>query len=304
VQQFFAALPPARVAVEASGTWWWLVDLLEGLGHQPVLSHPKQTKAIAAARLKNDRVDAERLLLLLRADLLPLVWIPPREIRQARELLRHRVRLTWIRTGVKNRLVALLARRNLAPAGTARWLTHRGQAQLAELPLGEPAERVRDDSLTLLRLLDSQIRALDEELLRRWGDDPRVHRLRTIPGIGPFLAILLVVELGDIHRFPTAKHLASYLGLTPRIRASADRVRAGHITKEGNRLARWALVIAAAHAERQPGPLRTWARAIQRRKGKKLARVALARRLAELVYHVWKHDHDYLALLNRPGVRG
>src|SRR5207253_7938069 len=110
VDRFFRGLPPARVAIEASGTWWWLVDVLEGLGHYPVLSHPKQTKAIAAARLKNDRVDAERLAMLLRGDLLPTVWIPPREIREARELLRHRVSLVWLRTRIKNALLALLAR--------------------------------------------------------------------------------------------------------------------------------------------------------------------------------------------------
>jgi transposase len=86
VEKFFAPLPPKTpVAIEASGTWWWLVDLLEGLGHQPILSHPKQTKAIAAARLKNDRVDAQRLALLLRGDLLPTVWIPPAALREARE---------------------------------------------------------------------------------------------------------------------------------------------------------------------------------------------------------------------------
>lgn len=128
VEQFFAQLPtPAPVAIEASGTWWWLVDLLESLGHQPVLSHPKQTKAIAAARLKNDRVDAERLVLLLRGDLLPKVWIPPRELREARELLRHRVSLVWTRTEIKNRLLALLARRNLQPTGSTSWFTARAQ---------------------------------------------------------------------------------------------------------------------------------------------------------------------------------
>ena len=91
VQRFFAHVPaPARVAIEASGTWWWLVDVLERLGHQPVLSHPKQTRAIAAARLKNDRVDAERLVQLLRGDLLPTVWIPTTAVREARELIWHR----------------------------------------------------------------------------------------------------------------------------------------------------------------------------------------------------------------------
>jgi transposase len=116
VKRFFAELPPKTpVAIEASGTWWWLVDLLESLGHQPVLSHPKQTRAIASARLKNDRVDADRLVLLLRGDLLPTVWIPPAALREARELIRHRIQLAWVRGEIRNRVVALLARRNLQP---------------------------------------------------------------------------------------------------------------------------------------------------------------------------------------------
>ena len=98
--------------------------------------------------------------------------------------------------------------------------------------------------------------------------------------------------------------MTSYVGLTPRVRASADRIRAGHISKEGNRLLRWALVLAATQAARRPGPLRAWFRAVQHRKGKKIARVALARRLAEIVYHVWKDDVDYWTLLRRGVVRG
>ena len=304
VERFFRGLPPARVAIEASGTWWWLVDLLEGLGHQPVLSHPKQTKAIAAARLKNDRVDAERLALLLRGDLLPTVWIPPREIREARELLRHRVSLVWRRTRIKNQLLALLARRNLQPRVATQWMSAGGRRELAELSLGPSADTIRDDTLALLRLLDAQVRSVDQELARRWDSDPRVQRLQTIPGFGPFVATLLVLELADIERFPSAKHVASYIGLTPRVRASAERVRTGHISKEGNRLLRWALIIAATQAARRPGPLRAWFRGLQQRKGTKIARVALARRLAEIAYQVWKEDIDYLAVVRRTGVRG
>jgi transposase len=305
LEPFFAQLPtPSPIAIEASGTWWWLVDLLERLGHQPVLSHPKETKAIASARLKNDKVDAQRLALLLRGDLLPTVWIPPASLREARELIRHRISLVWLRTRVKNRLQAMLARRNLQPTRAKRWMTVRGQQELQALPLSAVPATIREDCLALLRVLDTQIRRLDLDLQPRWGDDPRVQRLLTIPGIGPFVAIVLVLELGDIQRFPTAKHLASYIGLTPRVRASADRVRTGHISKEGNRLLRWVLVTAATQAARRPGPLRAWFRAVQYRKGKKIARVALARRLAEIVYHVWKEELDYFVVLRRGVVRG
>ncbi len=303
--KFFGQLPPQTpIAIEASGTWWWLVDLLEQLGHRPVLSHPKQTKAIAAARLKNDRVDAERLALLLRGDLLPTVWIPPTALREARELVRHRIQLVWLRSVVRNRLHALLARRNLQPTSGKSWLTQRGQRELQQLPLTEAPSRIREDCAALLPTLDAQIRRLDAELVTRWGQDPRVQRLTTIPGIGPFIAIVLALELGDIHRFASAKRVASYVGLTPRVRGSAGRVRAGHISKEGNRLLRWVLVLAATQAVRKPGPLRTWFHAVKKRRGKKVARGAVARRLAEIIFHVWQQECDYFTVVRHGVVRG
>ncbi len=302
ISRFFASLPARTpVALEASGSWWWFVDLLESLGHCPVLSHPKQTKAIAAARLKNDRVDAARLAMLLRADLLPTVWIPPASLREARELIRHRISLTSLRTRLKNILQSMLARRNLRPTIAKRWTTMHGLRELAALPLPVAPATIREDCCALLHLLDQQLRAIDVQLTQQWAQDPRVIRLTSVPGIGPFIATALVLELGDIHRFPSAKHVASYVGLTPRIRASADRIRSGHISKEGNRVLRWALVLAAAQAARQPGPLRAWHRALQQRKGRQAARVALARRLAEIVYQIWKTETTYDALLTRNG---
>lgn len=300
IVQFFRQLPaPASVAIEASASWWWLVDLLERLGHHPVLSHPKQTKAIAAARLKNDRVDAERLALLLRGDLLPRVWIPSVQLREARELVRHRISLVWLRTRLKNSVQSLMARRNLRPQTTKSWMTAPGRRELAALPLDPVPHTIREHCCTLLHLLDQQIRGLDEELTRRWKDDPRVQCLTTIPGIGPFIAIVLVLELGEIHRFPSAKHVASYVGLTPRVRASGEHTRLGHISREGNRLLRWALVLAATQAARRPGPLRAWYRTAQRRKGTRCARVALARRLSEIVYQVWKTRTGYWTTVSR-----
>jgi len=114
--------------------------------------------------------------------------------------------------------------------------------------------------------------------------EPSTAACRSFRASGHSTAILLVLELGDVQRVPSAKHLARYVGLTPTVRASADEVRAGHISKEGNRLVRWVLVIAATRAARRPGPLRAWCRGVERRKGRKIGRVALARRLAEIVY--------------------
>jgi transposase len=98
--------------------------------------------------------------------------------------------------------------------------------------------------------------------------------------------------------------VASYVGLTPRVRASGDRIRSGRITKEGNRLLRWVLVLAATQAVRRPGPLRAWFHAVKQRRGRNVARVALARRLVEIVYHVWKQECDYFTVIRHGVVRG
>lgn len=305
IQDFFAHVPtPAHIAIEATGTWWWLVDLLEALGHTVSLSHPKQTRAIAAARLKNDRVDAERLALLLRGGLLPTVWIPPQSVREARELLRHRLLLVQTRTRVKNHLLALLARRNLRPTQTRNWLTQHGERELDTLPLPAAPARVVENCRALVREFDARSRALDTMLTAHFGQTPAVQRLQTIPGIGPFIATALVIELGEIARFPSAKHLVSYVGLAPRVRASGDVLRVGHISKEGNPILRWVLVVAATNAARQPGPLRASCRQIAARRGRAIARVALARRLLEWVYHVWKEDKDYATLRKTLAVQG
>jgi transposase len=305
VRELFTTFPrPSKIAVEATGSWWWMVDLLKEVGHEVILSHPKQTRAIAAARLKNDRVDATRLATLLRANLLPAVWIPPMPIREGKELLRHRMVLVATRTRLKNRLHAFLGKRNLRPTRGKLWFTDRGERQLRELALSAPAATIREDSLALIATLDERIAQVDAWLSQQWGEDLHVRRLMTLPGVGRFTAIAVVVELGDIHRFPTAKHLASYVGLVPVIRASADHVRTGPISKQGNSLLRWLLVSAAIQAVRKPGPLRTWARVLRAKKGRKATHVAVARRLVSMIYHVWKEEIDYIEFLQRSGVRG
>jgi transposase len=219
--------------------------------------------------------------------------------------LRYRLSLVSIRTIVKNRLTALLARRNLQPHDGKRWTTGGGLRELQALALAPTPDTIRHYCLTALTLLDEQIRTLDRQLLDRWSLDPRVQRLTTIiPGVGPLIAIILVLELGNVQRFPSAKHLASYVGLTPRVRASGDRLRTGHISKEGNAILRWAAVVAATQAARRPGPLRAWYRTVQQRRGAKIARVALARRLVEIAYHIWKEEVDFFTVLQRGDVRG
>jgi transposase len=213
----------AKVALEAAFGWEWLADLLEGEGIELHLAHPRHTKAIAAARVKTDAVDARTLAHLLRADLLPEAYIAPRELRALRELLRHHIALTRMRTALKNRVHALLARQGVQH-GRAELFGPQGRTFLAELSLPAPTRRRLESLLSLIADFDRELQALKREIRACAKDDPRVTVLTRIPGVGLFIALLVIAEVGDVTRFPSARHLASFAGLTPRV-AQLGRAR-------------------------------------------------------------------------------
>ncbi len=299
MEDFLRQLQPgSRIAVEATRSWWWFVDLAEGLGHQVVMSHPKATKAIAHARLKNDKVDAAMLACLLRANLLPTVWIPPAPLRHAKELLRHRFLLMRFRTALRNQIGALLSKRNLQPP-TRSTFTRAGRTYLEGLTLKPEAMHIRENGLSLLHQLDRMIGQLDRDLEQQIKKNPLAIRLMTAPGVGAQTAFAFITFVGEIERFRSAKHLASYFGLAPRVRSSGGHKWSGAITKEGERMMRWLLIEAAGQAARQPGPLREYYRRMVYRKGKSKARVALAHKLIGVLFHLWKEEltyHEFLCL--------
>jgi transposase len=189
------------VAFEAAYGWGWLVELLDDYGYEPHLVHPTRCKAIASARLKNDKVDAATLAQLLRADLLPEAWIAPSPVRQLRTLLRHRVQLVRLRTLLRNRIHAVLADHGQdRPAGA--W-SGPGRQWLAELELPAVSRAVIDDCLALIDAFAPTIDRLDTEVHQRALADPRVQVLTALPGVGAFTALVILSEIGDIRRFPT-----------------------------------------------------------------------------------------------------
>ena len=190
------------VAFEAAFGWSWLLELVEERELDPHLAHPSRCKAIAAARLKDDRVDARTLAQLLRADLLPEAWIAPTPIRELRALLRHRVMLVRLRTSAKNRIHAVLADHGL-DREQGLW-TGPGRAWLAELRLPATARLIVDDYLGLIDSLAAPIGAVQEQIAARAKPDPRVKVLTALPGVGQLTAMTLLAEIGDIRRFPTA----------------------------------------------------------------------------------------------------
>ena len=271
------------VAFEAAYGWGWLIELLEDYGFDPHMVHPLRCKAIASARLKNDKVDAAILAQLLRADLLPEAWIAPLEVRQLRALLRHRASLVRLGTQLRNRIHAVAADHGYDR--TASYWTGPGRGWLTELDLPPVSREIITDCLAFTGALAPQIGRLDGEVRARAGADPRVKVLTALPGVGQFTALVMLAEIGDITRFPNARKLASWAGLTPTVRGSDLTVRHGHISKQGSAWLRWVLNQAAQTAKRSPEFSATYA-AISKRRGKKIATIAIARKLLTRAYHL------------------
>jgi transposase len=271
------------VAFEAAFGWGWLARLLEDYGFEAHLVHPLRCKAIASARLKNDKVDAAILAQLLRADLLPEAWIAPQPVRQLRALLRHRASLVRLGTQLRNRIHAVAADHGYDRA--ASYWTGPGRGWLAELDLPPVSREIITDCLAFTGALAPQIDRIDGELRQRAKADPRVRALTVLPGVGQFTALVIVAEVGDITRFASARKLASWAGLTPTVRGSDLSVRHGHISKQGSAWLRWVLNQAAQTAKRSPEFSATYA-AISKRRGKKIATIAIARKLLTRAYHL------------------
>jgi transposase len=208
------------------------VELLEELELEPQLVHPSRCTAIAAARLKNDKVDAATLARLLGADLLPEAWIAPQGVRDLRALLRHRAALVRLSTSGKNRVQAVLADRGIGE-DQILW-TGPGRAWLASLELPAIPRAILQDSCGLLDALAPPIGRLERQIAGLATPDPRVQALQVLPGVGRLTAMTLVAEIGDIDRFPTARKRCAWAGLTPAV-GNADRnLRHGHSTKQGS----------------------------------------------------------------------
>jgi transposase len=277
--------PTTALAVEASTPTWHFADGLVAVVGDLRIVDPVKTKLKAGYAAKTDRLDARRLADALRRDSVVGIYYPPLPIRELRELCRARHTLVQVRTALINRLRAVLLRQGLTDA--RRLAKTQDDGWLAALAV-PPRARA---SIAMLRQLLAVVRAeaarADQEVTRVATTDPIAHALQQIRGIGPVLALTTRAEIGDIRRFPTAAHLASYAGLVPRVDASAGRYRYGRITRRGSPWLRWALIEAAMHSTTRSDRIGRWGRRLAVRKGALKARVALARVLCEDVYRAW-----------------
>lgn len=284
--------PSVRVALEATTNTWGIVRVLQPECAEVVVSNPLRTKAIATAKVKTDRVDAEVLAQLLRCEYLPPVWAPDEATRRLRGLTSRRAALVAERTRVKNRLHAILHQR-LLHAPVADLFGRRGRAWLESVDLDNDGRAAVRSELRLLDAVGAEIDELGATLARLAHDQPAVRLLMTLPGIDVAVALTLLAALGDVTRFRDGAHAASYLGLVPSTKQSADRTYHGPITKQGASHARWMLVQAAQHLDRNPGPLGVFFRRLARKKNRNVAVVATARKLVVIAWHMLTKGEPY-----------
>lgn len=252
-------------------------------------------KGLAPLACKTDKIDAWVLAELSRRDLVPAIWLPGPQVRGARELARWRLHLVRHRTALKNRIhAALIAFGHPCPVsdlfGTA------GLALLGRLELPEPWASDVKAALSLIEVLDAEIDELEAKIRRAVLKSPEMALLMSVPGIGFVLSYTIMSEIGDVSRFASAKKLCGYTGLCPRVYQSGGADHRGSLSKNGPRYLRWALIEAATHAARHPlyrERYQRTAKRLGRQRGKKVARVELARSLAEAIWHMLQKNEPF-----------
>jgi transposase len=235
---------------------------------------------------------------LLRTGLLPEAYIAPPQLRDLRDLLRHRATLVHLRTSIKNRVHALLARQGILPEHS-KLFGKTGREYLTSLQLPHGPRRRLTSLLALIGDFDREITDTTSEIDQRARADERVKLLCQIRGIGHYTALLITAEIGEVKRFPTAKHVCQWAGLTPTVRSSDGKARLGHISRQGSTILRWALCEAAQHTPTGGGPLRPQYERIAKRRGPKIAKGAVARQILTLCYYGLR-DGEIRCLANQP----
>ena len=280
-----------RVGMEASGHSRWFKRLLRDLEFELWIGDAAEIRTKRVRKQKTDRQDAQLLLRLMMEERFPQVWVPDAANRDLRQLLWHRHRLVQMRTRVMNQLHVVALNEGLRRK-KALWRPA-GRKELESIALAPWASRRRQDLLDLLDQLTPKIqeltRALEEEVEKR----PVARRLRTHPGVGPLTALAFELVIGTPERFHCGKQIASYVGLVPSEESSGDRRRLGHISKQGSALLRFLLVEAAQVTVRSQPEWRSKFFHLAMRRGRKIAKVTTARKLAVHLYWMWRQGLDY-----------
>jgi transposase len=289
-------VPQETYAVlEATRNWPFMYDLLNDHVQHVDLVHAKGVRAIANAAIKTDQIDASTLAHLARMNYIPKAYAAPKETRDLRQLLRHREWMVSQRSKAKNRVHAVLAAYNLVSPVTDLFGVAGRQylEEIMQTELRSSAKKVVEDHLAMIDHLSERIRSLEKGIALNEEQTQVMRLLMSMPGVGKLIAMILLAEIGDISRFQSPKSLCSWAGLTPRVHNSDAVIHHGHITKEGSRYLRTAMVQAATVACRVSSKWYVVHEHMALRCGRRAARVAVARRLLTVLYYMWKREQPY-----------
>lgn len=311
LERFLQTLPPqSPVAVEACGCWMWMTTLLEKAGLQPHLADPFKVKRMTPGSTRTDATDAAALATLLASGTLPEVWLAPPQVRDLRSLVRTRLAFRRHQSAFKNRIHGTLNQYGLKTwveeedeVDVRDWFTLKAQAQLLKAIDGLPSasrEAMRQQ-LFAVRMLEKQVKSLEEAIEARIGKLGWMRLLQSLPGVGKVLSATLWVEIGDIRRFPSAQHLAQYAGLVPQVQSSGGKTWRGQTPKNCNHFLKWAYVEAAntiagrqaKWADKYIHAVALYRRVKTNTKLAGKAKVAVGRHLAEATWWMLTKKKDY-----------
>jgi transposase len=275
--------PDPEVVIEATWGWYWAADVVTAAGGRVHLAHPLGIRGYENRRVKTDLADAFLLADLLRMGRLPESWIPPHSIRELRELVRYRHKLSQLRSGLKGQVHAVLGKEGVIPHLVEMW-GPAGRRFLDETCLGDAYQHRVTSLRDLITVYDTEIRHLEARIHAQLKDDAGYRAIQHLNGVGPGHGAVFVAEIGDVSRFSHPKQLCSWAGLTPKLRESDTTSYRESITKQGSRLVRWSAVEAVSRYH-GGAPIRASYRRIAERRGTNIGRVAAARKLLTLVYY-------------------
>jgi transposase len=282
-----------KAAVEPSANFWIRIyDKLENEGIDVKLTNPLRTKAIAEARIKTDRVDAKTLAYLLRGDLVAESYVPSRKNRERRALIRHRASLIRMRVDIKNRIHALLDKHELTHNYTDLF-GKQGLEWLHSLQLPTPDQEILQSSLQVVETLNEQIRSMDIQIAKDATTEEKAKLLMTMPGVDYYAAMVLLSEIGDVHRFSSDEKLVSWVGLAPQVHQSGETQWTGRITRKGSKRVRWILGQCAQSARQHDPRMREFYERIERKHGSQKAVVAVARKMLAIMYVMLIRNEPY-----------
>ena len=276
----------ASVVMESGYNHQRIYDVLKERGYQVLVAHPLMVKAIAYARVKTDKVDARMLADLLRAGMIPESYVPGKDVREVRDLVRRRRKyMVGLRTMLKNKVHAEIATRWIKHEGDL--FTEEGRAYLRSLHIAAV-----DDYLDTIEFLSRKIRELDEKVKPLAESDRNAKLLMTIPGVGRYAALLISSEIADVNRFPDHEHLCSYANLSPKVHQSGESQYT--YSGSGNSMLSWIMVqCTRVHVRWCDSAITRFYQQVSRRRGEQVAIVAAARKLMRTMYIMLKEEKPF-----------